>query len=153
MHLEQYVRYIPVLGAVGLCGALAMYLYLKRQPVGTPRMREISGLIEQGAMAFLRREYIVLAPVVVVVTLLLAWKIGTGIAVAFVFGGFCSVAAGFMGMKSATKSNVRTTEAARTPRSGPRAGDRLRRRIGDGVWPSPRLACWASGSSSIGRSI
>jgi K(+)-stimulated pyrophosphate-energized sodium pump len=91
-----------------------MYLYLKRQPVGTPRMREISGLIEQGAMAFLRREYIVLAPVIVIVAILLAWKIGSGIAVAFVFGGFCSVAAGFMGMKSATKSNVRTTEAART---------------------------------------
>jgi K(+)-stimulated pyrophosphate-energized sodium pump len=114
VHLELYVRYIPFLGALGLCGALAMYLYLKRQPVGNPRMREISGLIEQGAMAFLRREYIVLAPVVVIVALVLAWKIGVGIAAAFVFGGVCSVAAGFMGMKSATKSNVRTTEAARS---------------------------------------
>ncbi|HEY4102006.1 MAG TPA: sodium-translocating pyrophosphatase [Gemmatimonadales bacterium] len=114
MHLELYVRYIPFLGALGLCGALAMYVYLKRQPVGNPRMREISGLIEQGAMAFLRREYIVLAPVVVIVALVLAWKIGVGIAAAFVFGGVCSVAAGFMGMKSATKSNVRTTEAARS---------------------------------------
>jgi K(+)-stimulated pyrophosphate-energized sodium pump len=114
VHLELYVRYIPFLGALGLCGALAMYVYLKRQPVGNPRMREISGLIEQGAMAFLRREYIVLAPVVVIVALVLAWKIGVGIAAAFVFGGVCSVAAGFMGMKSATKSNVRTTEAARS---------------------------------------
>ena len=61
MHLEQFVRYIPALGGVGLLAALAMYVYLKRQPVGTPRMREISGLIETGAMAFLRREYIVLA--------------------------------------------------------------------------------------------
>ncbi|HEY4322002.1 MAG TPA: sodium-translocating pyrophosphatase [Gemmatimonadales bacterium] len=114
MHLEQLVRYIPVLGGVGLLAALTMYLYLKRQPVGTPRMREISGLIETGAMAFLRREYIVLAPVVVVVALLLAWKVGVGIGIAFVFGGVCSVLAGFIGMKSATKCNVRTTEAART---------------------------------------
>ncbi|MGH7523766.1 MAG: sodium/proton-translocating pyrophosphatase, partial [Gemmatimonadales bacterium] len=114
MHLEQLVQYIPALGALGLLGALTMYLYLKRQPVGTPRMREISALIEQGAMAFLRREYTVLAPVVVIVAVLLAWKIGVGIAVAFVFGGICSVLAGFIGMKSATKCNVRTTEAART---------------------------------------
>jgi K(+)-stimulated pyrophosphate-energized sodium pump len=114
VHLEYYVRYIPVLGALGLLAALTMFVYLKRQPVGTPRMREISGLIESGAMAFLRREYVVLAPVVVVVALLLAWKVGVGIAVAFVFGGVCSVLAGFIGMKSATKCNVRTTEAART---------------------------------------
>src|SRR4029077_12711098 len=60
------------------------------------------------------REYIVLAPVVVAVAVLLAWKVGVGIGLAFVFGGVCSVLAGFLGMKSATKCNVRTTEAART---------------------------------------
>jgi K(+)-stimulated pyrophosphate-energized sodium pump len=114
VHLEQYARLAPYLGLLGLFAALAMYVYLKRQPVGTPRMREISGLIENGAMAFLRREYIVLAPVVVAITVLLAWKVGTGIGVAFMFGGVCSVLAGFIGMKSATKCNVRTTEAART---------------------------------------
>ena len=114
MHLEQYVRFAPYLGLLGLAGAVVMYLYLKRQPVGTPRMREISGLIETGAMAFLRREYIVLTPVIVVVAVLLAWKVGTGIGIAFMFGGVCSVLAGFIGMKSATKCNVRTTEAART---------------------------------------
>jgi K(+)-stimulated pyrophosphate-energized sodium pump len=114
VHLELYVRFIPALGAVGLLAALTMYVYLKRQPVGTPRMREISGLIESGAMAFLRREYIVLAPVIVAVAVLLAWKVGTGIGLAFIFGGVCSVLAGFIGMKAATKCNVRTTEAART---------------------------------------
>jgi K(+)-stimulated pyrophosphate-energized sodium pump len=114
VHLELYVRYIPILGGLGLLAALAMYMYLKRQPVGTPRMREISGLIESGAMAFLRREYMVLAPVIVAVAVLLAWKVGLGIGIAFVFGGVCSVLAGFIGMKAATKCNVRTTEAART---------------------------------------
>jgi K(+)-stimulated pyrophosphate-energized sodium pump len=91
-----------------------MYVYLKRQPVGTPRMREISGLIEQGAMAFLRREYMVLTPVLLLVAIALSVTRGPGIAIAFVFGGVCSVLAGFIGMKSATKCNVRTTEAART---------------------------------------
>ncbi len=114
MHLEQYARFAPYLGALGLLGALTMYVYLKRQPVGTPRMRDISRLIEQGAMTFLRREYMVLAPVVVVVAIALSLAVGPGIAVAFVFGGVCSVVAGFIGMKSATKCNVRTTEAART---------------------------------------
>ena len=114
MHLELLVRYIPALGGIGLLAALTMYVYLKRQPVGTPRMREISSLIESGAMAFLRREYIVLAPVIVLVAVLLTWKVGIGIGFAFVFGGVCSVLAGFIGMKSATKCNVRTTEAART---------------------------------------
>ncbi|HEY8062592.1 MAG TPA: sodium-translocating pyrophosphatase, partial [Gemmatimonadales bacterium] len=89
-------------------------VYLKRQPVGTPRMREISGLIEQGAMAFLRREYMVLTPVLLLVAIALSVTRGPGIAIAFVFGGVCSVLAGFIGMKSATKCNVRTTEAART---------------------------------------
>ncbi len=91
-----------------------MYFSIKRHPVGTPRMREISGLIETGAMAFLRREYVVLVPVVIAVTVLLALTVGIRIGLAYVFGGVCSVAAGFIGMKSATKSNVRTTEAART---------------------------------------
>ena len=114
MHLEQYARFAPYLGALGLLGALAMYVYLKRQPVGSERMREISGLIEAGAMTFLRREYIVLAPVVVLVAVALTFTRGGTIALAFVFGGVCSVVAGFIGMKSATKCNVRTTEAART---------------------------------------
>ena len=114
MHLEQYARFAPYLGLVGLFGALAMYVYLKRQPVGTPRMREISGLIERGAMTFLRREYMVLVPVMLAVAIGLALTVGQGSAVAFIFGGVCSVAAGFIGMKSATKCNVRTTEAART---------------------------------------
>ena len=114
MHLEQYAHFAPYLGALGLVGALVMYLYLKRQPVGTPRMREISGLIEQGAMAFLRREYMVLTPVVILVAIALSVTVGAAIGIAFVFGGVCSVLAGFIGMKSATKCNVRTTEAARS---------------------------------------
>ena len=114
MDLVPYVRFIPELGLVGLVAAVAMYVYLKRQPVGTPRMREIAALIEHGAMAFLRREYIVLVPVVAAVTIALVFLRNAQVAGAFVFGGVCSIAAGFFGMKAATKSNVRTAEAART---------------------------------------
>ncbi|MGH7583539.1 MAG: sodium-translocating pyrophosphatase [Gemmatimonadales bacterium] len=114
MDLHPYMRFIPEIGVVGLLAAVAMYVYLKRQPVGTARMREIAGLIETGAMAFLRREYIVLIPVVAAVTVALIFLRNVQVAGAFVFGGVCSIAAGFIGMKSATKSNVRTAEAART---------------------------------------
>jgi K(+)-stimulated pyrophosphate-energized sodium pump len=114
VHLEQYAHLAPELGGCGLLLAMAVYFYLKRQPVGTPRMREISGMIETGAMAFLRREYFVLLPVVIVVTIALFFLRNMEVAGAFVFGGICSVLAGFIGMKSATKCNVRTTEAARS---------------------------------------
>jgi K(+)-stimulated pyrophosphate-energized sodium pump len=112
--MVHYVQFVPEIGVVGLIAALAMYFHLSRQPVGTARMREIAGLIEAGAMAFLRREYIVLAPVVVAVAIALVFLRNTAVAGAFVFGGVCSVAAGFFGMKAATKGNVRTTEAARS---------------------------------------
>ncbi len=112
--MQQYAILVPLLGVAGLLAAAAMYFYLKRQPTGNALMQEISGLIEEGAMAFLHREYLVLGPVILAVALALTWALGWRIGAAFVFGGVCSIVAGFVGMKSATKCNVRTTEAART---------------------------------------
>ncbi len=114
MTLHQLAPITPWLGGAGLAAALALFVYLTKQPTGTPRMQEIAGLIERGAMTFLKRQYTVLLPVMVVVALALAWAVGPSIGVAFVFGGFCSALAGFTGMRAATKTNVRTTEAART---------------------------------------
>ncbi len=114
MTLHELAPITPWLGAGGLAAALALFLYLTKQPTGTPRMQEIAGLIERGAMTFLKRQYFVLLPVLVIVALALAWAVGAEIGVAFVFGGVCSALAGFTGMKAATKANVRTTEAART---------------------------------------
>ncbi len=109
---------LPLISAIaglgGLAIALLIYAYLKRQPDGSAGMRELAGLIEEGAMAFLRREYLVLLPFLGVVAILLGLAIGTSTALAYVFGGFCSIGAGFIGMKAATKANVRTSEAART---------------------------------------
>ncbi len=102
-----------VAGLFGLLIATFIYTGIKRQPAGSAAMQDLAGLIETGAMAFLRREYMVLFPFVVVVAALLAWAVGRPTAGAFIFGGLCSIAAGLFGMKAATKANVRTSEAAR----------------------------------------
>ena len=106
-------RFAPLAGALGLFIALGIYFYLRRQSAGNERMREISGLIEEGAMAFLRRQYLALIPVILLVAVLLYFTVGWGIGAAYITGGICSIGAGFFGMKAATKTNVRTTEAAR----------------------------------------
>jgi len=116
------VTQLPMLAAVagllGLLVAVVIYQYIKRQSPGSVAMQELAGLIEDGAMAFLRREYLVLLPFLAVVAILLGVAIGRATALAYVFGGLCSIAAGFIGMKSATKANVRTSEAARAEGQG-----------------------------------
>src|ERR1700693_5313410 len=92
----------PVLGALGLLMAFVLYLYVVAQPAGA------------GAMAFLRKEYSILVWFIVVVAVLLSLGIGTRTALAFISGAVCSMLAGFIGMKAATKANVRTAQAART---------------------------------------
>ena len=77
-------------------------------------MREIADAIHEGAMAFLNREYRILALFVLVVAGLLAWQLNVQTMICFVVGAALSVIAGFVGMKAATRANVRTTEAART---------------------------------------
>ncbi|MGH7279578.1 MAG: sodium/proton-translocating pyrophosphatase, partial [Candidatus Rokuibacteriota bacterium] len=104
----------PVLGILGLAMAYAMYRYVVAQPSGTAVMIEISSQIHTGAMAFLRKEYTILAWFVVVVAVLLAIAIHPLTALAFVTGALCSMLAGFFGMKAATKANVRTANAAKT---------------------------------------
>ncbi len=101
-----------LLGLVGLAIAGLIYAYVKRQDVGTPLMADLADQIHDGAMAFLRREYTVLAVFVAVVAVLLFLAIGQGTAVAYVTGALCSVMAGFFGMKAATRANVRTSAAA-----------------------------------------
>jgi K(+)-stimulated pyrophosphate-energized sodium pump len=106
------------LGLVGLGVALSLYYYLTKQPAGNDVMRGIAAQIETGAMAFLRREYSVLAVFVLIVGALLWLAIGQGTALAFFFGAASSMTAGFIGMKAATKANVRTSEAARSSGQG-----------------------------------
>jgi K(+)-stimulated pyrophosphate-energized sodium pump len=111
---------IPAAGVLALVFALFKAQWVKKQDAGDAKMQIIAGHIHEGAMAFLSREYKVLAIFVVVVTVLLAvgnakvdsshWLIGFS----FALGAVASGAAGFFGMKIATLANVRTTSAART---------------------------------------
>src|SRR5688572_11047774 len=121
MPIEQILVYlVPVAGLVALAYAFSRAAWITRQEAGTQRMREIAESIAEGAAAFLRRQYMVLAAFVFIVAMLL----GVGysfddttspwIAASFVAGAFCSALAGFFGMRVATKANVRTANAART---------------------------------------
>ncbi|ADD66878.1 V-type H(+)-translocating pyrophosphatase [Denitrovibrio acetiphilus DSM 12809] len=105
----------PVLGVIGLAIAYVIYMNVVKQPVGNEKMREISDAIHDGAMAFLGREYKVLAIFIVIVFVLMLFPKDLGIytALSFLAGALCSIMAGFFGMKSATRANVRTSEAAR----------------------------------------
>lgn len=116
---------LPMYGVVGaavLALAFAAFksAWVSKQDVGTEKMVKIGGYIAEGAMAFLAREYKVLSIFVLVVAVLLAWSNASMadshalIALSFVVGAVCSGLAGFLGMRIATKANIRTTAAART---------------------------------------
>ncbi|MDH4156365.1 MAG: sodium-translocating pyrophosphatase [candidate division Zixibacteria bacterium] len=102
-----------VIGVVGLAFALMLFLWIRSKSAGTDLMKEISGVIHDGAMVFLKREYSILVIFIVIVFALLAWRIELYTGVAFLGGAVCSMLAGFFGMKAATRANVRTTAAAR----------------------------------------
>jgi K(+)-stimulated pyrophosphate-energized sodium pump len=110
MELQMFA---PLLGAVGFVIAIVMYNMVKAEPVGNERMKEISEDIYKGAMAFLGREYRVLAVFIVLVFGLIAMGMNFQTAFSFLGGAICSMTCGFIGMKAATRANVRTTEAAR----------------------------------------
>ena len=106
------------LGLVGLAFAGVTYRYVKGQPAGTEAMEDLAGQIHDGAMAFLRREYSMLAVFVAIVFVLLALAVSTQTASAYLVGALCSVMAGFFGMTAATRANVRTSAAANQDGAG-----------------------------------
>lgn len=107
-----------IAGVVGLVIAVFLYFRVKAQPAGNETMNRIAGYIREGAMAFLVREYKVLAIYCLVVAAILFFALGVLAAVWFVMGAFLSLLAGFVGMKAATFANVRTTQAAATSTKG-----------------------------------
>ena len=117
----HYLIYlIPAIGLVGLAAMAVKSAWVVKQPTGDANMNQLAGYIADGAMAFLRAEWKVLSYFAVIAVILLAWS-GTTvensspvIAVSFLIGAFLSAFAGYLGMRIATKANVRTTEAART---------------------------------------
>ena len=111
----------PLIGILGLFVAFKIFGNLKKQPVGTDRMRDIADQIHDGALVFLFRMYKILAIFVSVVFILLVWQVNFMTAMAFLFGAGCSILAGYFGMNSATIANVRTAQAAEAnkPDHGP----------------------------------
>jgi len=119
--MEQALIYlVPALGLVGLLIMAVKSAWVTKQPTGDENMVELAGYIADGAMAFLKAEWKVLSYFAVIAAIVLAWS-GTlvptsspVIAISFLIGAFLSALAGYIGMKIATKANVRTTQAART---------------------------------------
>lgn len=106
-------------GALAIVYVAWKSAWVARQDAGTDKMKKIAGYIAEGAMAFLRAEYKVLAVFVVCVAILLALTADSDashplVGLSFVIGAGCSILAGFIGMRVATKANVRTAAAART---------------------------------------
>ncbi len=99
-------------GALAMVGALYFYFRVKSQPAGNDTMNRIAGYIRAGAMAFLVREYKVLAVYAIAVGAALFFTLGPIACESFLLGAFLSLLAGFFGMKAATYANVRTTQAA-----------------------------------------
>ncbi len=118
--MDTLITYlVPVAGVLGLLYTFIKSSWVSKQDVGTDKMAEISSHIQRGAMAFLKAEYKVLSIFVLCVAILLAVTANPQtshwlVAASFVVGAFCSGLAGFIGMRVATKANVRTTNAARS---------------------------------------
>jgi len=114
----------PLSAAISVLVGLYFYRYVERQDSGTERMKEISGAIKQGAAAFIRREYTVLAMFITVVAILIGvflpqplWEnhnlaLNLQLPLAYMFGSFCSALAGYLGLNVATKANAKVANAA-----------------------------------------
>ena len=118
--MEMIVEFLPLFGILALGFVFWKNAWVSKQEEGDERMSRIAKNIADGAMSFLKAEYKVLAIFVIAVAVLLFFK-GSAeegsngmVAVSFIVGAICSALAGFIGMKAATKANVRTTHAART---------------------------------------
>ena len=118
--MDSLIYAMPAMGILALLYVAWKSAWVSKQEVGSDKMARIANNIAVGAMAFLKAEYKVLAIFVVAVAALLAFKGASEVnssplvALSFVIGAICSALAGYLGMKVATKANVRTTNAART---------------------------------------
>nr|WP_299345120.1 sodium-translocating pyrophosphatase [Allomuricauda sp.] len=118
--MDLIVKFLPAFGVLGLLYVFVKNIWVSKQDVGEEKMAKIAKNIADGAMSFLKAEYKILAIFVIAVAVLLFFK-GSNeegsngmVAVSFIVGAICSALAGFIGMRVATKANVRTTQAART---------------------------------------
>jgi K(+)-stimulated pyrophosphate-energized sodium pump len=118
--MNSIVYLIPAFGVVGLLAMAIKSAWVTKQDAGDAKMQELAGYIANGAMAFLKAEWKILGYFAVITAILLGWSGSLvedshpTIALSFLLGAVLSAFAGYIGMKIATKANVRTTQAART---------------------------------------
>jgi K(+)-stimulated pyrophosphate-energized sodium pump len=112
---DHAVLFALICAGIGVAYGAGLTIWLLRRPAGTERMQEIARAIQEGAAAYLRRQYMTIAIVAIVPFLVLGFynKLGWGTAIGFLIGAILSAAAGFIGMNVAVRSNVRTAEAAK----------------------------------------
>jgi len=118
--MDKLIYLVPVFGIIGLLYTFVKFSWVSKQDAGNPRMQEIAKHIAEGAMAFLKAEWKILSYFVIIAAILLAVMGASNphshwaIAISFILGAVLSATAGYIGMRSATKANVRTAHAART---------------------------------------
>lgn len=106
--------FIGLAGAISLLFVIITSWRILKNDEGTDRMKEISAYIREGAMAYMKRQYTVIAIIAVVITIVIGVFVGSLMAVAYAIGATCSATAGFIGVNIAIRSNSRTANAART---------------------------------------
>ncbi len=111
--MDSLLYSAPLAGIIGLLFAGYLVLYILKLDAGTDRMKAIASAIQEGAMAYLNRQYKTVAVIAVILAVLLAFAINTETAVGFILGAVMSAAAGYLGMNISVRSNVRCANAAK----------------------------------------
>ncbi len=114
MNINTISSYTIIIGILGFILALVIYFLIKKAPTGTEKMKQLSEIIHSGAMVFLRREYSIILFYIIVLFFILWKSFSIYTSLTFLTGAFCSMLAGFVGLKASTRAAVRTTQAAIT---------------------------------------
>src|ERR1700731_335916 len=116
--LNSGVQLSMLCAVIGLVFAFILIALVIRSSAGNERMRQISGAVEEGAKAFLNRQVVTISAIAIIIFFLLFFFKDHPTAIGFVIGAFCSLSAGFIGMRIAVIANVRTTQAGSQSRTG-----------------------------------
>ncbi len=111
--MDSLLYLSPLAGVIGLLFAVYLVLYILKLDAGTDRMKAIASAIQEGAMAYLNRQYKTVAIIAVLLAILIAWAINVPTAIGFILGALMSAAAGYLGMNISVRSNVRCANAAK----------------------------------------
>ncbi len=111
--MDLLLYFAPFAGVIGLIFAAYLVLYILKLDAGSDRMKAIASAIQEGAMAYLNRQYTTVAVIAVILTIVIAFAINWQTAIGFVLGAVMSAAAGYLGMNISVRSNVRCANAAK----------------------------------------